>query len=228
MRTLDRGLGTLDPHDPTNFRLRFKVVNREPRPRSITPRSQPARITMTLASLALVSLSVSACGDDETDVAPTTTVSTGTPAETTTTTLPPYESPLGDIVGEALVAGQFTTLAALLVNAGLVEALRAEGPFTVFAPVDSAFTALPPETLDAVNADLTLLTAVLTYHVVAGEKLALADLPDGTVLTTLQGGTLTITKSGDTTFVNGIAVVVGDVPATNGIIHVISGVLVPG
>jgi uncharacterized surface protein with fasciclin (FAS1) repeats len=183
---------------------------------------------MTLASLALVSLSVSACGDDETDVAPTTTVSTGTPAETTTTTLPPYESPLGDIVGEALVAGQFTTLAALLVNAGLVEALRAEGPFTVFAPVDSAFTALPPETLDAVNADLNLLTAVLTYHVVAGEKLALADLPDGTVLTTLQGGTLTITKSGDTTLVNGIPVVVGDVPATNGIIHVISGVLVPG
>ena len=185
-----------------------------------------SRSIVALACVALVSLSVTACGEDETDVAPTTTI--GTPAETTTTTLPPYESPLGDIVGEALVAGQFTTLAALLVDAGLVQALRAEGPFTVFAPVDSAFTALPPGTLDAVNADLNLLTAVLTYHVVAGEKLALIDLPDGTVLTTLQGDTLTITKSGDTTFVNGIPVVVGDVPATNGIIHVISGVLVPG
>ncbi|MFM1752065.1 MAG: hypothetical protein RL119_1027 [Actinomycetota bacterium] len=221
MGTLDRGLGTLDPHDPTNIRFRFEVVNREPRPRSMNSRS-----IVALACVALVSLSVTACGEDETDVAPTTT--NGTPAETTTTTLPPYESPLGDIVGEALVAGQFTTLAALLVDAGLAQALRAEGPFTVFAPVDSAFTALPPETLDAVNADLNLLTAVLTYHVVDGEKLTLADLPDGTVLTTLQGDTLTITKSGDTTFVNGIPVVVGDVPATNGIIHVISGVLVPG
>ena len=196
-------------------------MNREPRPRSMNSRS-----IVALACVALVSLSVTACGEDETDVAPTTTI--GTPAETTTTTLPPYESPLGDIVGEALVAGQFTTLAALLVDAGLVQALRAEGPFTVFAPVDSAFTALPPETLDAVNADLNLLTAVLTYHVVAGEKLTLADLPDGTVLTTLQGDTLNITKSVDSTFVNGIPVVVGDVPATNGIVHVISGVLVPG
>lgn len=177
--------------------------------------------------MALASVSVTACGEDETDVAPTTTLATDAP-ETTTTTLPPYVSPLGDIVGEALTAQQFTTLAALLVNAGLVDALRAEGPFTVFAPVDASFLALPPETLDAVYADMNLLTAVLTYHVVAGENLALADLPDGTVLTTLQGGTLTITKSGDSTFVNGIEIVAGDVPATNGVIHVIGGVLVPG
>ena len=82
--------------------------------------------------------------------------------------------------------------------------------------------------MDAVFADPALLTAVLTFHVVAGQNLKLADMPDGTVLTTLQGNTLTITKKGDKTYVNDIEIVAGDVPATNGTIHVISGVLVPG
>ncbi|MGA0878749.1 MAG: fasciclin domain-containing protein [Ilumatobacteraceae bacterium] len=209
-----------------------------PRPRSSANRSNSARTTskrstavrygLALTTLAVASVSVAACGEDASDVAPTTTAASGEPTTTTTTTLPPYESPVGDIIGEALVAGKFTTLAALLVQADLVEALRGDGPFTVFAPLDSAFTALPAATLDAVYADNDLLTAVLTYHVVAGETLALADLSDGTVLTTLQGGTLTIAKSGDQTLVNGIPVVMSDVNATNGVIHVISGVLVPG
>jgi len=206
-------------------------VTREPRlqPRPVNSRPFSTRTSrLTIATLALLSLSVTACADDDTDVAPTTTVADGPAPETTTTTLPPYEPPIGDIVGEALVAGQFITLAALLVDANLVDALRGEGPFTVFAPVDSAFTALAPETLDAVHADMDLLTAVLTYHVIAGEKFSLADLPDGTVLTTLQGGTLTITKDGETTLVNGIEIIAGDVPATNGVIHVIGGVLIPG
>lgn len=176
--------------------------------------------------VAMTSTALTACSSDSADVAATTV-----PAQTTTTvatTLPPYESPLGDIVGEALTAGSFSTLAGLLVDAGLVQALRAEGPFTVFAPTDDAFTAVPAATMDAVFADPDLLTAVLTYHVVAGQNLTLADMPDGTILTTLQGDTLTITKKGDTTYVNDIEIVVGDVPATNGTIHVISGVLVPG
>lgn len=134
---------------------------------------------------------------------------------------------MGDVIGEALVAGRFATLAGLLVDAGLVEALRGEGPFTVFAPVDEAFTALPPATLDAVLADPDLLTAVLTYHVVAGEKLTSADLTDGQELTTLQGQTLKVGKSGDQITINGTPVVVADVPATNGVIHVIGEVLVP-
>lgn len=167
-----------------------------------------------------------ACGDDEADVSPTTTVGSGEPAPTTT--LPAYEAPMGDIVGEALVAGAFTTLAALLVEAGLVDALRDPGPFTVFAPVDDAFLALPAATLDAVYADPELLTSVLTYHVVAGEALNVADMDSGTILTTLQGSTLTITKDGDKVFVNGIEILTADVPATNGVIHVIGGVLVPG
>lgn len=198
------------------------------------PRTAPSIKTLSpatrVASLALCTVllagTVVGCGGDEADVAPTTTLA-GEPVETTTTTLAPYESPIGDIVGEALTAGSFFTLAGLLVEAGLVDALRDPGPFTVFAPVDDAFLALPSATLDAVYADSDLLTAVLTYHVVAGEALNIADMDSGSTLTTLQGSTLTITKEGGKTFVNGIEIVVSDVTATNGVIHVISGVLVP-
>lgn len=190
-------------------------------------RPTPARVATLVAATALLAATSVACSDDEPDAAPTTTVAAVEPVATTTTTLAPYEAPIGDIVGEALVAGQFTTLAALLLEAGLVDALRDAGPFTVFAPVDDAFTALPAATLDAVYADKDLLTAVLTYHVVAGQALNIADIESGTTLTTLQGTDLTITKEGDKTFVNGIEIVVSDVPATNGVIHVIGGVLVP-
>ncbi len=134
---------------------------------------------------------------------------------------------MGDIIGEALVAGQFSVLAGLLVDAGLVDALRAEGPFTVFAPNDAAFGKLPAATLDAVFADPDLLAAVLTYHVVAGESLTAESLTDGQELTTLQGQTLKVTKTGDQVLVNGVPVIAADVPATNGMIHVIDGVLVP-
>lgn len=181
---------------------------------------------MTISSVVLVT-STLACGGDSTDVAPTTTAVEGGAAPVSATTLPPYQAPIGDIVGEALVAGKFFTLAALLLRAGLVDALRGDGPFTVFAPVDAAFAALPKSTLDAVYADSNLLTSVLTYHVVAGESLKLADMESGSTLKTLQGTTLTITKEGDKTFVNGVEVVVGDVVATNGVIHVIGSVLVP-
>lgn len=195
---------------------------------SPTSRRRSTRVATLVTSAALLAGTAVACGGDEADVAPTTTMAAGgEPVETTTTTLPPYEAPIGDIIGEALVAGQFTTLAGLLVEAGLVDALRDPGPFTVFAPTDDAFLAVPAATLDAVFADKDLMTAVLTYHVVAGESLNLADMASGSTLTTLQGTTLTITKAGDKTFVNGIEVVVGDVPATNGVIHVIGGVLVP-
>lgn len=184
--------------------------------------------------VALVSVS-GACSDDPADVAApeTTSAPAGDGSGDTTTdsappveTLPQYEAPIGDIVGEALTAGQFFTLAGLLVEADLVQALRGEGPFTVFAPTDDAFKSVPAATMDAVFADRALMTAVLTYHVVAG-KFTVADLTNGQELTTLQGQTLLVTKSGDSVKVNGIDVVVADVPATNGVIHVIGGVLVP-
>ena len=182
--------------------------------------------------VALVSVAA-ACSDDPADVAApeTTTAPVGDGATTADTapateTLPPYEAPIGDIVGEALTAGQFFTLAGLLVEADLVQALRGEGPFTVFAPTDDAFGTVPAATMDAVFADRDLMTAVLTYHVVPGTFTA-ADLSDGQELETLQGQTLLVTKSGESVKVNGIDVVAADVPATNGVIHVIGGVLVP-
>ncbi|MEY4362600.1 MAG: hypothetical protein RL391_1906 [Actinomycetota bacterium] len=170
---------------------------------------------------------LTACSDDSADVAPPTPTVEPSGTEAPATTMAPYESPLGDVIGQALVAGQFTVLAGLLVDAGLVDALRAEGPFTVFAPNDAAFSELPASTLDAVFADPALLTAVLTYHVVAGEAISADSLVDGQELTTLQGQTLKVTKSGDKVQINGIDVIATDVPATNGVIHVISGVLVP-
>lgn len=189
-----------------------------------------SRTVLSLALVLAIGAATTACSDDSSDVAPATTISPAEPATTTaapSTTLPPYESPLGDIVGEALYAGSFGILAGLLVDAGLVQALRAEGPFTVFAPTDDAFATLPADTLDAVMDDKDLLAAVLTYHVVAG-AFPMADAKDGDVLTTLQGQTLTITKDGDTTFVNGIEIAAADVPATNGTINVLAeGILVP-
>lgn len=217
-------MGTLVPAGrPVEF-LSVVVVNPTPLPRALVRVLAPFVALVPLVGLA-------ACADDD-DAAPVATgPSATTPVVTApavTTTLGPYVSPLGDIVGEALTKNaQFTSLAAMVVEAGLVEALRADGPFTVFAPTNDAIAAVPIETLDAVWADPDLLTAVLTYHVIAGESLTSADLTDGQVLTTLQGDTLTIAKSGDTITVNGIEVLIPDVPAKNGTIHAIGGVLVP-
>ena len=134
---------------------------------------------------------------------------------------------LADIVDTAVAAGQFTTLAAALTEAGLVDALRGPGPFTVFAPTDDAFAALPQETLDTVLADPEgLLTQILLYHVVAGKVMA-ADLVDGQEVATLQGGALTISLSGEGAMVNDANIIATDIEASNGVIHVIDAVLVP-
>jgi len=134
---------------------------------------------------------------------------------------------LADIVDTAVAAGQFTTLAAALTEAGLVDALRGPGPFTVFAPTDDAFAALPQETLDAVLADPQgLLTQILLYHVVAG-KLMAADLVDGQEIATLQGAPLTISLSDEGAMVNDATIIATDIEASNGVIHVIDAVLVP-
>ncbi len=134
---------------------------------------------------------------------------------------------LADIVDTAVAAGQFTTLAAALTEAGLVDALRGPGPFTVFAPTDDAFAALPQETLDAVLADPEgLLTQILLYHVVAG-KLMAADLVDGQEIVTLQGAPLTISLSDEGAMVNDANIIATDIEASNGVIHVIDAVLVP-
>lgn len=134
---------------------------------------------------------------------------------------------LADIVDTAVAAGQFTTLAAALTEAGLVDALRGPGPFTVFAPTDEAFAALPQETLDAVLADPQgLLTQILLYHVVAGKVMA-ADLADGQEITTLQGAPLIVSLSDEGAMVNDATIIATDIEASNGVVHVIDAVLVP-
>ena len=134
--------------------------------------------------------------------------------------------PIGDIIDVATTLPGFETLATLVTQAGLVDTLKGDGPFTVFAPVDAAFAALPAATVDAVTSDNDLLTTVLTYHVVAG-KLTTADLEDGE-LETVSGESLTISHDEDgTLLIDGHPIAVQNVEASNGIIQVMGDVLVP-
>ena len=130
-----------------------------------------------------------------------------------------------DIVDTAIDAGNFTTLVAAVEAAGLVETLKGEGPFTVFAPTDEAFAALPEGTVDGLLADPEALTKILTYHVVPGSVMA-ADLTDGMTAATVEGQDVTFTV-GDTVMVNDATVTTPDIMATNGVIHVIDAVIMP-
>jgi uncharacterized surface protein with fasciclin (FAS1) repeats len=131
-----------------------------------------------------------------------------------------------DIVQTAVGAGQFTTLASLLQQAGLVDTLATGGPFTVFAPTDAAFAKVPKATLDALAADPAKLKAVLLYHVVPGRFTA-ADVVKLTSAKTAEGRSLAIKVSNGAVFVDGAQVVTPDVEASNGVIHVIDSVLIP-
>ncbi|MEL6119459.1 MAG: fasciclin domain-containing protein [Pseudomonadota bacterium] len=132
-----------------------------------------------------------------------------------------------DIVDTAVAAGSFGTLVAAVQAAGLVDTLKGEGPFTVFAPTDEAFAALPKGTVDTLlqpeNKDQ--LVAILTYHVLPGKVMS-TDLSDGMTATTVQGSDVTIGTEGGVT-VNGANVVAADVVASNGVIHVIDAVILP-
>ncbi len=130
-----------------------------------------------------------------------------------------------DIVDIAVGAGSFTTLVAAVQAAGLVETLKGEGPFTVFAPTDEAFAKIPADDLDALLADQEALTAVLTYHVVPGKVMA-ADVVELETAETVQGGSVTIDTS-DGVKVDGATVLKTDIEASNGVIHVIDTVLMP-
>jgi uncharacterized surface protein with fasciclin (FAS1) repeats len=129
-----------------------------------------------------------------------------------------------DIVDTAVAAGNFKTLATALGAAGLIDTLKGKGPFTVFAPTDEAFAKIPKADLDALLKDKTKLTAVLTYHVVAGKVMA-ADVKAGKVKT-VQGSDLTVTTSGGV-MVDKAKVVKTDIVADNGVIHVIDTVIMP-
>ena len=129
-----------------------------------------------------------------------------------------------DIVDTAVAAGNFKTLATALGAAGLVDTLKGKGPFTVFAPTDEAFAKIPKADLDALLKDKAKLSAVLTYHVVAGKVMA-ADVKAGKVRT-VHGSDLTVTTSGGV-MVDKAKVVKTDIVADNGVIHVIDTVIMP-
>jgi uncharacterized surface protein with fasciclin (FAS1) repeats len=184
-------------------------------------------ITLLVPALAIV---IAACSSAASpSVAPT---DAPTPTPVATTEAPPTEAPseaamTGDIVQVATEAGSFKTLLTAVEAAGLVETLQGDGPFTVFAPTDAAFAALPAGTLDGLLADTEALKKVLLYHVVQGA--VTADQVVGlTSATSVEGSPIAISVKDGTVYLNDSAkVVTADVMASNGVIHVIDAVILP-
>jgi uncharacterized surface protein with fasciclin (FAS1) repeats len=153
-----------------------------------------------------ISLCVAACSDSN-DTAP---------------------EPTANIVESAVNAGSFKTLVAAVQAAGLADTLQGPGPFTVFAPPDSAFEKLPAGTVDTLllPENKSMLASVLTYHVVAG-KLSSADVAAATSAKTVQGANLAFSMEAGKVKVNGATVVTADIACSNGVIHTIDSVLLP-
>jgi uncharacterized surface protein with fasciclin (FAS1) repeats len=131
-----------------------------------------------------------------------------------------------NIVETAVAAGNFNTLVEAVKAAGLVDTLSSPGPFTVFAPTDEAFAKVPKAILDALLANKTLLTAVLTYHVVPGEVMS-TDLKNGMSVKTVEGSDVKIAIDSAGVMVNNAKVIKSDIKASNGVIHVIDAVILP-
>jgi uncharacterized surface protein with fasciclin (FAS1) repeats len=131
-----------------------------------------------------------------------------------------------NIVETAVAAGNFNTLVEAAKAAGLVDTLSSPGPFTVFAPTDDAFAKVPKAVLDALMANKTLLTAVLTYHVVPGEVMS-SDLKNGMSVKTVEGSDVKITIDSAGVMVNNAKVIKADIKASNGVVHVIDAVILP-
>lgn len=136
------------------------------------------------------------------------------------------DAPEADIVETAVEAGSFQTLARALQAAGLVETLKGEGPFTVFAPTDEAFARLPEGTLDGLLQDRERLAAVLTYHVVPGAITA-SEVVKLDRATTVQGQSVRIRVRDGAVLIDDATVVRPDVRASNGVIHVVDRVILP-
>jgi len=168
------------------------------------------RFPMMLALAALM-ITVVGCSDDEEK----NPMNSATP------------EPQLDIVETAAAAGNFKTLLAAAEAADLVDALKGEGPLTVFAPTDDAFAALPEGTVEALLQDIDALTAILTYHVVPGEVTA-SQVVQLSSAATLNGANLTITVTNDGNVkIDNANVIVTDIKTSNGIIHVIDAVMIP-
>lgn len=198
-------------------------------------------VVKSFAVATALALALSACGGDDDDAADENTDNTEATADDTSTSMMDEETEesgsseaaSGDtIVDVAVATPDLSTLVTAVQTAGLAETLSGEGPFTVFAPTNEAFAAIPAETLDAILADQELLTQILTYHVVSGEypASAVAELPDvatGAAVPTVEGQNVTITAGASGVTVNEANVVQPDVEASNGVVHVIDAVLLP-
>lgn len=190
----------------------------------------------TIAATGVISLALAlgACATDDNEMADETATEEMTTTEETGMEETGAAAAEDDIVGTAVAAGQFTTLTSALEEAGLAETLQGEGPFTVFAPTDEAFDALPDGTLDELMADPTgELAEILQYHVIADEVWA-ADVMemDGQTVETMQGTELTVGVDGENVSLmdaagNSVNVTETDLEATNGVVHALDGVLMP-
>lgn len=162
-----------------------------------------------------------ACGETETDA-------TETDMDMEEVVEEEPETPANSIVDIAISSPDHSTLVSALQAAGLVETLQGDGPFTVFAPTNDAFAALPAGTVDNLlkPENEEMLTSILTYHVVSGSVMA-GDLSDGQTITTLQGDELTVSIENGTVMINEATVTTPNLEGSNGVIHVIDGVLMP-
>ena len=199
-----------------------------------------------LATIACLALLATACGTGTSATTATTAATTTTAAPTTTAAMSADNVGAGcgavPMDGEGSFAGMaddpaataasnnpvLSTLVTAVSEAGLVDTLNGEGPFTIFAPSNDAFAAIPEADLSAILADPELLTSILTYHVVAGESLDIDALVEAGSVTTVNGTELTIADSGDLFEINGqAAVICGNVHTANATVHIIDTVLVP-
>jgi transforming growth factor-beta-induced protein len=206
------------------------------------------RNTLVTACAIGVAVPIAGLAEAATTTSPSTTTATATTTPPPTTQ--PSAGPQGPFCasippeGEGSFAGMaddpvataasnnpyLTTLTAAVQAAGLVDTLNGEGPFTVFAPSNEAFAAIPPADLDAILADVALLTDVLTYHVVAGQSLSLEELVAASPIETAQGTELMLTLGPDgTVTINGnmATVACANIPTANATVHVIDVVLTP-
>lgn len=178
----------------------------------------------TLSFLAVVALIFSACSTNEPVVVEEEAVEEAAVEEEVVEEESLAEA---DSIADIAVAdGRFETLVTALTATDLVETLQGEGPFTVFAPTDDAFAALPEGTLETLLADPSALSDILLYHVVPGRVMA-ADVVSLDTAETVQGTNLDIAVNGDQVMVNDAQVIATDIEAANGIIHVIDSVLIP-
>lgn len=193
-------------------------------------------VAMGLAFLSLASACTSSKPASGTDTAMTTSDTTSK-MSTDTTTMHTQEGvmvggalmvPTKNIVENAAESKDHTTLVAAVKAAGLAETLSGTGPFTVFAPTNAAFEKLPAGTVDKLlKPEMKKdLTGILTYHVVAGKYKA-ADLKNGLELTTVQGGKIKFTEKDGQWYVNDAKITITDAVSSNGVTHVIDGVLMP-